>query len=147
MPPKVSSFRKPVTRKTRNITKKSTQIEPDVSKHLQISKRLQKSNQVKDQRLSNQNRHLVEDESSLPLQMSRRSINSSAQSIEPRINSFSKQSDWCLSNQNHYDLDKVESSKDEIFSSFGQNYNLNPLKELSYSNIQSYMQNVNSYLD
>ncbi|CAG8827574.1 6659_t:CDS:2, partial [Gigaspora margarita] len=42
------------------------------------------------QRLSNQNYYLVEDESSLPLQMSRRSINSSAQLIEPQINSFSE---------------------------------------------------------
>ncbi|RIB17574.1 hypothetical protein C2G38_2142556 [Gigaspora rosea] len=95
MPPKVSSSReylqsKPVTRKTRNTTKKSTQIEPDVSEHLQMSKRPRKSNQVKD---------------------------------------------------------KDESSEDEIFSSFGQNYNSNSLKELSHSNIQSNMQNVNSYLD
>ncbi|RIB28820.1 hypothetical protein C2G38_2239277 [Gigaspora rosea] len=68
----------------------------------------------------------IEDESSLPLQMSRRSINSSAQSIKPRINSFSEQSDWRLTNQNHYDLDEDKSSEDEIFFSFGQNYNLNP---------------------
>ncbi|CAG8522666.1 39064_t:CDS:2, partial [Gigaspora margarita] len=52
-----------------------------------------------------------------------------------------------LSNQNHYDLDEDESSEDEIFFSFGQIYNSNSLKELSHSNIQSNMQNVNSYLD
>ncbi|CAG8761404.1 2993_t:CDS:2, partial [Gigaspora rosea] len=222
MPPKVSSSReylqsKPVTRKTRNTTKKSTQIEPDVSEHLQTSKRPRKSNQVKGGFLNictytalynvQSNTHIeryqrscspsVEPQSretyneiqqnqrntqiydspnynsigssahlpfdaniyqhKAPLQVNRRSTNSCAQSIEPRIDSFPERSDQRLSNQNHHlvedesslllQMNEDESSEDENFSSFGQNYNSKPLKELSHSNIQSNMQNVNSYLE
>ncbi|CAG8592181.1 23295_t:CDS:2 [Gigaspora rosea] len=193
MPPKVSSSReylqsKPVTRKTRNTTKKSTQIEPDVSEHLQMSKRPRKSNQVKENvNLDLENTSLDNVQSNIhieryqqsrspsvepqthspfdaiiyqhkaPLQVNRRSTNSCAQSIEPRIDSFPERSNQRLSNQNHHlvedesslplQMNKDESSEDEIFSSFGQNYNSNSLKELSHSNIQSNMQNVNSYLD
>ncbi|RIB03839.1 hypothetical protein C2G38_2149325, partial [Gigaspora rosea] len=185
MPPKVSSSRKPVTRKTRNTTKKSTQIEPDVSEHLQTSKRPRKSNQVKENiNLDLENISLDNVQSNTHIERYQRSCSPSVepQSREtyneiqqnqrntqiydsPNYNSIGssahlpfdaniyqhkaplQRSDRCLFNQNHYDLDEDESSEDENFSSFGQNYNSKPLKELSHSNIQSNMQNVNSYLE
>ncbi|CAG8823542.1 21741_t:CDS:1, partial [Gigaspora rosea] len=80
-----------------------------------------------------------------PLQMNKRSI---AQSIEPGIDSSSKQPDRHSSNQNHhhYFTDEDESSsEDELFSSLDQHNDPNSFKE-SHSTALLNMQNVSSYL-
>ncbi|CAG8586812.1 2406_t:CDS:2, partial [Racocetra fulgida] len=85
-----------------------------------------------------------------PLQMNRRSTNSSAQSIEPGIGSFPKRSDRRYFNQNHRNLtedesssseDESSSSEDEIFSLFGQHFNSSPFKGSSYSTTPLNIQN------
>ncbi|RIB12289.1 hypothetical protein C2G38_2201035 [Gigaspora rosea] len=147
MLPKVSSSRKPVTRKTRNTTKKSTQIEPDRSRSPSVEPQSRETYNEIQQNQRNTQIHDSPNYNSIgssahspfdaniyqhkaPLQMNRRSTNS-----------FEDESSLPLQ------MNEDKSSEDEIFSSFGQNYNSNPLKKLSYSNIQSNMQNVNSYLD
>ncbi|RIB26741.1 hypothetical protein C2G38_2264691 [Gigaspora rosea] len=80
-----------------------------------------------------------------PSQINKRSI---AQSIEPGIDSSSKQPDRHSSNQNHhhYFTDEDESSsEDELFSSLDQHNDPNSFKE-SHSTALLNMQNVSSYL-